>query len=317
MTILHVEDQPILAQMVRVALESLGFGGEILQASLVSEALNLLRERASKKAPFDLILVDMQLPDGLGLEVLQEVKASPTWRRTPVIVLSSETDPRLINEAYALGANCFLPKQGKSKGIFGAVQALYQCWMEEAYLPQTAFTGKAQEALANGVRLRARTAWFYHELARTCSADPEQEKFWIERSLNEGNKSNLLAFFQGQIGDHDIQTSTVEKTLAMQRKIEQSLKTAETLLSRQPSPSPQEICTWVLDLVESSDEEVTVEVFGALMPKNPTVTMVLRAQAAGQLRDLAGHILHHSQEPKLRQRAEALLAFAGRLSNLS
>jgi hypothetical protein len=52
------------------------------------------------------------------------------------------------------------------------------------------------------------------------------------------------------------------------------------------------------------------------MPKNPTVTMVLRAQAAGQLRELAGHILHHSQEPKLRQRAEALLAFAGRLSNL-
>jgi hypothetical protein len=103
----------------------------------------------------------------------------------------------------------------------------------------------------------------------------------------------------------------------MQGKIEQSLKTAETLLSRRPSPAPKEICTWVLDLVEASDEKVITEAFGALFPKNPTVTTALKIQAAGQLRELAGYVLKQSQESKLRYRADALLAFAGRLMDMA
>jgi CheY-like chemotaxis protein len=316
MTILHVEDDSALAQLVRVAFERLGFRGELVQAVLVREAVAILNTRRRTKEPLDLILVDMQLPDGNGLEVLRKVKASPTWCMTPVIVLSAETSPDLINEAYALGSNCYLPKYDKKKGIFGAVQALYQCWVEGALLPQPSFVDLVQEALAGGIGLRARIARFYLGLARASAADPEQEKFWVERSLTEGNKSNLLAFFQGQISDRDIPPHISDKTLEMQRRIDKALKTAEERLAGRPDPAPEEICTWVLDLVDASDEEVLAEDFGALFPKSPAVTTALKAQAAGQLKELADYVLNRAQEPELHRRAEAILGFADRLNAL-
>jgi CheY-like chemotaxis protein len=296
-TILHVEDDPALAHLVRVVFESLGFRGKILRASLVAEAVALLSERAGKKAPLDLILVDMQLPDGTGLEVLRQVKASPVWHMTPVIVLSGETAPGLINEAYALGANCYLPKMSRGKGAIESIRALYQCWIEEALLPQVSFADRVQEALARAVRLRARTAQFYLGLARTCTADPEQEVFWLDRALVEGNMSNLLAFFQGQISDRDVPPGTTDRFAEMQLKVEMALNTAEEHLTKRPSPAPAEI-------------------FGALFPKSPAVTMSLKGRAVGQLRELASYVLKRSQEPELCRRAEALLVFAGRLATL-
>jgi CheY-like chemotaxis protein len=201
MTILHLEDEPALALLVRKTLESLGFRGEILRAGLVAEAFALLTEREASKAPLDLFLLDMRLPDGSGLEVLRQVKGSPVWHRTPVILLSGETSPGLINEVYALGGNCFLPKLSSNQGALGSVKALYECWIEGALLPQPSFTNQVREVLSRAVQLRARTAQFYLGLARTCAADPEEEGFWLERAMIEGNLSNLLAFFQGQISD--------------------------------------------------------------------------------------------------------------------
>lgn len=315
-TILHVEDDPALSRLVRTVFESLGFHGDILQVGLVQQALAVLAERERDKAPLDLVLVDMQLPDGNGLEVLQEVKGSLTWSMTPVIVLSGETAPDLINEAYALGANCYLPKNGRPRGIVGSVQALYHCWMEGALLPHPPFADLAQEALARGIRLRARTARFFLELARSCPTDPDQEKFWIERSLVEGNKSNLLAFFQGQVFDRNVPPQTGEHTIDMQRRIEKSLETAEELLTHRDPPTPADISRIVLDLMEAADEDVMAEAFGALFPKNPTVAMALKTQAAGQLKELAGYVLKRASDPDLRRRADAVVAVAGRLATL-
>ncbi len=105
-TILHVEDDPSLAKLVRVAFQSLGFHGNMLTADRVENALALLAERARHHQPVDLILSDMQLPDGTGLDVVREVRADPYWHLTPVLVLSGEIAPGVVNEAYALGANC-------------------------------------------------------------------------------------------------------------------------------------------------------------------------------------------------------------------
>lgn len=313
-TILHVEDDPVLAQLVRMVFENLGFRGEILLASLVAEAVALLAKREHRKGPLDLILVDMQLPDGTGLEVLRHVRASPAWHMTPVIVLSGETAPDIINEAYALGANCYLPKMARGKGAIEAIRALYQCWIEEALLPQVSFADQVQEALTRAVRLRARTAQFYLGLARACTADPEQEGFWVERALIEGNMSNLLAFFQGQISDRDVPPGTAERSTGMQLKVEEALNSAEALLTMRPSPTPAEVCRWVLDLAGALDEEVFAEALGAFLPKSPAVTRALKARAVGQLRELAGFVLKRSQDPELQRRADALIVFAGRLS---
>jgi len=315
-TILHVEDDPALARLVELVFGSFNFRGEIVRAGLVAEAITLLAEREARKAPLDLILVDMELPDGTGLNVLREVRASPAWHMTPVIVLSGETAPGVINEAYALGANCYLPKLARGKGAINSIRALYQCWIEEALLPRAAFADRFQEALARAVRLRARTANFYLGLARACSAEPLQEKFWVERALVEGNISNLFAFFQGQISDRDVPQGTADRALAVQGTVEKTLEALEAQLNERLCPDPAESCRSILALAETLDEEIFAEAFGALFPKGPSVTTALKVRAVDQLRALAGYVLDWTKEPELGRRAEALLAVAGRLAGL-
>jgi hypothetical protein len=178
----------------------------------------------------------------------------------------------LINEAYTLGANCYLPKFPRSKSVLGSIQALYQCWIEGALLPQPSFVDQSRDVLAKGVNLRARTAQFYLELARACAADPEEEGFWFGRALVEGNLSNALAFFEGQISDPDLPPGMADRVASMQLNVEKTLNAAEDFLTMRPSPAPEEICRWVLDLVEAWDEEVFAEIFGALCTKSPAVT---------------------------------------------
>jgi CheY-like chemotaxis protein len=76
-TLLHIEDDPALANLVKIAFKGFGFRGEMLSVCSVHEALDTLTERARLQKPLDLILTDMQLPDGTGLEVINAVKLSP------------------------------------------------------------------------------------------------------------------------------------------------------------------------------------------------------------------------------------------------
>ena len=161
-SILHVEDDPVLAKLVQLALTSFGFQGPLLSADSVRTALALLGKRSLHRQPVDLILTDMQLPDGTGLDILKGVREDPHWRLTPVLVLSGELAPGVVGEAYALGANCYLPKSGNT---INALRSLYECWVESAVLPPPLTADLVQEALSRAINLRARTSGVYLRLA--------------------------------------------------------------------------------------------------------------------------------------------------------
>jgi chemotaxis family two-component system response regulator Rcp1 len=314
LTILHVEDDPQLAKLVKVAFAGFGFRGEMLWASGVAEALDLLNRRGLNRESVNLILVDMQLPDGLGLDVIREVKSDPVWQSTPIIVLSSETSASMINGAYALGANCYMPKIPRTNNALNSLKVLYSCWIEAAILPEQQRRDHLQDALTRAVRLRARTSEFYLRLARVYDEDPEEMGFWLDRSLNEGNLTNLLAFFQNMIGEGDVSAETIDRVAGMQFQVRKALTTAEGLLSRKPSPTPAEACRWALDLMVVLDEEVVAEVLGSFFSKGPEATAALKARAAAQLMDLANHIMERTEDVDLRQRARDLVAWSERLS---
>jgi two-component system, sensor histidine kinase and response regulator len=59
---------------------------------------------------FDIILLDMVLPDASGLQLLQEIRASSKCINTPVIILSGVTDKGNIVDALSLGATDYLAK---------------------------------------------------------------------------------------------------------------------------------------------------------------------------------------------------------------
>jgi CheY-like chemotaxis protein len=311
-TILHVEDDPALVKLVQVVFQSLGFHGDMLTAERVEDALTLLGERARNRQPIDLILLNMQLPDGTGLDVVREVRADPFWQLTPVLVLSEEIAPGEVSEAYALGANCYIPKSGKT--IMKSLRALFECWVDSALLPLTHAGDRVHECLSRAINLRARTSGIYLRLADLVAATPGETQFWLQRSLSEGNLSNLFALFRHKIDEKDFPPGTIERLTKMQGEVEKTLRTAEKRLKGAAPDSPQ-IYYWALDLVEAVDEEIFAECLGFLFPKSPAATMALKERACAHYNELAAHILERAAEPELRQRAETLRNRAGRIAS--
>jgi len=309
LTILHVEDDTDLAWIVRTAFEDFGFIGVMLNAESVSEAFKVLNERQRKRQPLSLIMSDMRLPDGSGLDLIREVKTNPYWRMTPVIVLSGERDPEVVNGAYALGANSYLPKNPVGVNLVVSLENFYKCWLENVQLPRSTVRDRGRETLDRATGLRARTSEFYLDLARR-SAGESDIKFWLDRALVEGNLSNLLAFFRDKLREKDFSPSVLERLESSQGRIASALIKAEKHLKERPSPDAELICQWVLELIGALDEEVFVEALGRLFPKNPVVATALRARAAAQFKALALHVMEHTQQGELRQKAVSLLDLA-------
>ncbi len=62
------------------------------------------------KSPPDVIVLDIQMPGGTGIVVLERLKASSKTWQIPVIVLSGSTDPKSADTVKALGAAEYLAK---------------------------------------------------------------------------------------------------------------------------------------------------------------------------------------------------------------
>jgi DNA-binding response OmpR family regulator len=306
LTILHVEDDPDLAWIVRMAFEDFGFAGAMITASGIRESLKLLNERELRQEPLSLIIVDMRLPDGSGLDLIREVKTHPYWRTTPVIVLSGERNPEVINAAYALGANSYLPKDPAGSNLVVSLENFYRCWLENVQLPRTAAKDRVKEALDRATGLRARTSEFYLDLARDSSGESEM-RFWLDRALVEGNLSNLLAFFRDKLNEKDVPPAMIDRLVSYQAQVADSLIAAERHLKEMPSAGPELLYQWVLELVDVIDEEIFADAIACLFPKSPVVATFLKARAAAQCKALAEHIMAHTQQAELGRKAASLL----------
>jgi CheY-like chemotaxis protein len=311
--ILHVEDDLHLAEAVKTAFEHFGFRGDMITAGSVGAAIDLLSVRERNKKPLSLIITDMQLPDGTGLDVIREVKTNPAWRLTPVIVLSYKDDESIVNDAYALGANSYMPKVPESKSLLESLQGFYQYWLENAKLPRAGSRDRLQDTLETAIGLRTRTADFYLGLARASEKEPGEMEFWLDRALNEGNLSNLLAFFRNKLNEQDVPQRMIDQLAGMQMKVKNALKTAEELLEKNPLPPPAMTGQWALALSDAVDEEVFAEACGHLFPKSPAATVALRARAGVQMKELALHILDRVEGEELRKKAVSLFSWSQRL----
>jgi len=88
------------------------------------DALNELR---SGKGKFDLILLDLGLPDNKGLEALHHVRAAAP--RIPTIVLTGRADEQLATEALHYGAQDYLVKGQHDPLCCFATTAVREPWL--------------------------------------------------------------------------------------------------------------------------------------------------------------------------------------------
>jgi len=104
------------------------------------EALDFLfcANRYAKRNPHDmpeLILLDMELPNINGLEVLRRVRADRRTQRLPVVILSSSNEEQIILESYKSGANSYVCKPTDFAQFMESVQQLGTYWLTRKAMP--------------------------------------------------------------------------------------------------------------------------------------------------------------------------------------
>ena len=102
-SVLIIEDDAAVADMYRLRLVADGY--LVVIAETGQEGV-----RIAKGLLPDFIYLDLRLPGLDGLEVLEELRASPMTEGIPVIVLSNYSDPELVERGLKLGATGFLIK---------------------------------------------------------------------------------------------------------------------------------------------------------------------------------------------------------------
>jgi CheY-like chemotaxis protein len=71
-----------------------------------------------------LILLDLNLPDMSGTDILTKIKADPKLRRTPVVVLTTTDDKVEIQRCYDLGCNVYITKPVDYEAFADAIRQL-------------------------------------------------------------------------------------------------------------------------------------------------------------------------------------------------
>lgn len=101
--ILVVDDEPLNIKLLERRLSQIGFAA--VPASGGREALAIV-----EREPIDAVLLDIQMPEMDGFEVLGAIRASDQRRHLPVLMLSSECQDETIVRCFQLGADDYLVK---------------------------------------------------------------------------------------------------------------------------------------------------------------------------------------------------------------
>ncbi len=138
MQVLLVEDSN---SDIRLITEAIKDGKIIDKCHIVKdgeEAMQFLnKQNGYSNAPSpDMILLDLNLPKKNGLEVLQELKNTPSLQKIPVIIVTCSNDKDNIRKCYSLQANCYLVKPLEFSEFEDLIKTIESFWGKIAALPK-------------------------------------------------------------------------------------------------------------------------------------------------------------------------------------
>ncbi len=129
--VLIVEDDADDRDLLARAFKKAGIAVPIRFAKDGDEAVAYLSDAAESSSwamPF-IILLDLKLPRRSGFEVLEWIKQHPSFRRVPVIILTSSRESIDLERAYDLGANSYLVKPARPEALRQMVEQIDAYWL--------------------------------------------------------------------------------------------------------------------------------------------------------------------------------------------
>ena len=109
-TILTADDSKMVRMIVARAFKS--FDCQIVEAADGKQALE-----AAQQQPFDLILLDITMPELTGLEVLEKLRENPSTQSVPVIMLTAESGNATLEKADSLNVSGYIAKPFKEEQL--------------------------------------------------------------------------------------------------------------------------------------------------------------------------------------------------------
>ncbi|WP_435019162.1 response regulator [Tundrisphaera sp. TA3] len=82
-----------------------------------------------------MILLDLNMPGTDGREVLEQIKSNEETRLTPVVILTTSSNPRDIDDCYRYGANSYLIKPVNFDRFLRSIRLLNEYWFNTVTLP--------------------------------------------------------------------------------------------------------------------------------------------------------------------------------------
>lgn len=104
LTILMVEDEEDTACLLEFVLQKNGY--RVIHSNNGEHAKSLI----TTMEPPDAVLLDIFLPDATGLDLLAYLRTQEPWKKTPVAMLTADTETIDMRKAALLGANDYILK---------------------------------------------------------------------------------------------------------------------------------------------------------------------------------------------------------------
>jgi len=127
-TIIMVEDDEGHARLIERNIRRSGVNNEIKPFTNGTDAVNYLfgadGSGLGHKDEALLILLDLNLPDMSGIDILRRVKENKHLKHAPVVVLTTTDDSQEIKRCYELGCNVYITKPVNYESFANAIRQL-------------------------------------------------------------------------------------------------------------------------------------------------------------------------------------------------
>ncbi len=119
-TVWIVDDDEEMSHAVNLMLQLLDF-----EVRIFRDARSAARQLLSSPVRPELMVLDINMPEVSGIDLLEFLRMRDDLRKIPVVMLSSETTDRQVDEALGLGADAFVFKPVTIEELEGAIQRAF------------------------------------------------------------------------------------------------------------------------------------------------------------------------------------------------
>lgn len=243
--VLVVDDDLTVGLLAREALVQAGFDVILAQTAAA------MRQQMEDAAP-DILLLDVRLPDGSGVELCADVRLSSRFAHIPILMITGSDDNESILLAYGAGATDFMPKPfnwhlmvQRVRYMWRSHRVLLKSQESERLLNQAQFMAKVgswERNLATGAVTASAQFIHFFGNPQWSSTDgflpfldtiPANEQAVVAQVMNQ-----VIATGQGRILDHHVKHPD-----GGLRNVRHRLE-----LRRDPAGQPQALCGTIQDI---------------------------------------------------------------------